>query len=467
MPADRSRDLRRDDRSDYGSEDFMRSPPSSAEAGAGFSFAPNVTPTTFFDPPSIMEGSLADGGLFPVAEPKETTNEKRGAHGRKKPSNHIPRPPNAFILFRSAFIKSQHVSTGVETNHSTLSKIIGLTWQNLPNEERQVWHARAKVAQEEHKRRFPQYAFRPIHNKARGTAAEKRKLREVGPKDQERCAKIAELLVRGKKGQELEDAIVEFDRHHVREVVTRFETPITADNFELTISTPSSATSSARATPAIDTPPPRRTSLPVTSLKSRGFSPYSNASQDFARLKRHSMDDSSSHSFNASLFYSTPSFELDTGFVFPAQQASTTLPSADEGHSSFDVHQSFVPSISVTTHSLDLLCDDSQYSNAEDWTRQGTPSSASTCSMPSTPSFIETCFPEQYSTFPCDGANFGLAHNEPSYVVDNQFNVQMTPSDFTMQFEPQQPIPQQPQQVTFLRADTDFSLFMEPMPGYL
>ncbi|KAF9045378.1 hypothetical protein BJ165DRAFT_158023 [Panaeolus papilionaceus] len=466
MPADRSRDLRRDDRSDYGSDDCMRSPPSSAESGAGFSFAPNVTPTTFFDPPSFMEGSLADGGLFPAAETKETTNDKRGAHGRKKPSNHIPRPPNAFILFRSAFIKSQHVSTGVETNHSTLSKIIGLTWQNLPNEERQVWHARAKVAQEEHKRRFPQYAFRPIHNKARGTAAEKRKLRETGPKDQERCAKIAELLVRGKKGQELEDAIVEFDKHHVREVVTRFETPITADTFESTISTPSSTTSSARATPAIETPPPRRTSLPVTSNRTRGFSPYPNASQEYARLKRHSMDDSSSHSFHASQFYSASSFDLDTGFVFPASQQSSLMLPTDDGHGSLDVQQPFIPSITVTPHPLSLLCDDSQFSSVEDWTRQGTPSSASTCSMPSTPSFIESCFPEQYNNFSCDGANFGLSHNETSYV-DNQFNVQMASSDFTMQFEPQQPIPQHAQQVPFLRGDTDFSLFMEPMPTYL
>ncbi|KAI0040869.1 hypothetical protein FA95DRAFT_1466980, partial [Auriscalpium vulgare] len=78
---------------------------------------------------------------------------------------HIPRPPNAFILFRSSFIKSQHVSTAVETNHSTLSKIIGLTWQNMPHAERQFWHAKAKAAQAEHKRKWPDYAFRPLHAK--------------------------------------------------------------------------------------------------------------------------------------------------------------------------------------------------------------------------------------------------------------------------------------------------------------
>jgi hypothetical protein len=121
----------------------------------------------------------------------------------------------------------------VETNHSTLSKIIGLTWKNLPDEERQIWHARARVALDEHKRKFPSYAFKPVHNKPRGVPGGKRKVREVGPKDHTRCAKIAELLVCGKKGLELEVAIQEFDKNHVPEIITRFEAPITANNYAL------------------------------------------------------------------------------------------------------------------------------------------------------------------------------------------------------------------------------------------
>jgi len=135
------------------------------------------------------------------------------------------------------------VTSGVETNHSTLSKIIGLTWQQLSHEERQRWHAKAKIEQEEHKRRYPMYSFRPVHNRRGGGHAghggtggapyhtEKRRLREIGPKDQKRCEKIAELLACGKKGQELEAAIKEFDKHHVPKIVTRFEEPITAESF--------------------------------------------------------------------------------------------------------------------------------------------------------------------------------------------------------------------------------------------
>lgn len=176
---------------------------------------------------------------------QDVPEPRRTSHGRKKPVNHIPRPPNAFILFRSMFIKSRHVSTEVETNHSTLSKIIGMTWQNLPDEERQKWHTKAKHAQDEHKRQFPQYSFRPIHNKAKN--GERKKIREVGPKDQKRCEKIAELLVSGTKGQALEAAIHEFDKTHVPEIITRFDTPITANSFSPT----SDSTAEREPTPEV------------------------------------------------------------------------------------------------------------------------------------------------------------------------------------------------------------------------
>ncbi|KAJ7082391.1 hypothetical protein B0H15DRAFT_440353 [Mycena belliarum] len=54
----------------------------------------------------------------------DTGGSGRGARGRRAPS-YIPRPPNAFILFRSSFIRSENVPGRVEGNHSTLSKIIG------------------------------------------------------------------------------------------------------------------------------------------------------------------------------------------------------------------------------------------------------------------------------------------------------------------------------------------------------
>lgn len=209
-----------------------------ANIGAdGITFAPNVTPVTFDDgPPPLVDAPPCEYILFPPSDECHT-RPRRPGHSKKKPDDHIPRPPNAFILFRSSFIKGQHVPTEVETNHSTLSKIIGLTWKNLRDDERQLWHSRAKAALDEHKRKFPQYAFRPTQGRGKG-GTEKRKVREVGPKDHKRCAKIAELLVEGKKGQELDAAIQEFDKHHVPEIVTRFEAPLTARMYRRSSSVP-------------------------------------------------------------------------------------------------------------------------------------------------------------------------------------------------------------------------------------
>jgi hypothetical protein len=99
-----------------------------------------------------------------------------------------------------------------------------MTWQNLPNGERQAWHIKAKEAQEEHKRKWPQYSFRPVTNKAQ---KKKRRVRETEPKDIKRCEKIVELLCNGKKGDELKHAVKDFDKSHVPEFVARFEAPIT------------------------------------------------------------------------------------------------------------------------------------------------------------------------------------------------------------------------------------------------
>lgn len=188
---------------------------------------------SFNDPkPSLRP--VPESSLFPSCDlpPRKVT------HSRKKPDDHIPRPPNAFILFRSSFVKSDHVSTAVESNHSTLSKIIGYTWGMLPPAEKQIWFDKAKAMLDEHKAKYPGYSFRPESKSPTPYPTKKRKVREVGPKDAKRCEKIAELLVKGKKGAELDQAVDEFDRSHVPEVVTRFDAPVTARHFRRSSSAP-------------------------------------------------------------------------------------------------------------------------------------------------------------------------------------------------------------------------------------
>ncbi|KAL5522894.1 hypothetical protein ACEPAF_1161 [Sanghuangporus sanghuang] len=262
------------------------------------SFAPNVTPGTFSAPPSddvLLGGESAHPTLFPdasgieegtvipsVAKRRRKTTPASASRATPIPSKagtrksgkaasfsrpaspppdskapitanstdapaHIPRPPNAFILFRSSFIRSQHVSAETEGNHGTLSKIVGMLWHALSYEERQVWQAKARRAYAEHKRMYPGYSFRPAKDKTSSSAKSerdgtptssvevpptKRKTRAVGPRDLERCEHIAALLARGLKGAELDAAVKEFDAARTPQTFTpRFEAPITAQTY--------------------------------------------------------------------------------------------------------------------------------------------------------------------------------------------------------------------------------------------
>lgn len=117
----------------------------------------NMAPITFDTTHSTQEPVTFNDA--PSTSASDTP--RRASHSKKRDPSYIPRPPNAFILFRSSFIRSQQVPEKVEGNHSTLSKIIGRYWKTLPKEEREKWEAKAVVAQAEHRRRYPDWRFRP------------------------------------------------------------------------------------------------------------------------------------------------------------------------------------------------------------------------------------------------------------------------------------------------------------------
>ncbi|TFY57932.1 hypothetical protein EVJ58_g6722 [Rhodofomes roseus] len=182
-----------------------------------------MTPITFSNDPTTYELPSEGGGVSemsiysPPASP--ALGPMRMSHAKKRDPSYIPRPPNAFILFRSSFIRAEHIPGKIEGNHSALSKIIGKYWKALPREEREVWEAKAIVAQAEHRKKYPDWRFRPSANalakvkdgpkrrvrKGRGEAEKEVRSRE------KRCAKIADLLVAGKTGPALEAAVKEYD----------------------------------------------------------------------------------------------------------------------------------------------------------------------------------------------------------------------------------------------------------------
>jgi hypothetical protein len=90
----------------------------------------------------------------------------------------------------------------------------GNCWRALPLEEKRVWEIKAKHAKAEHKQRYPGYRFRPVHNKqkrAERAAAALSRTAQISPQEERRCEEVAQLLLEGKKGIELADAVRALD----------------------------------------------------------------------------------------------------------------------------------------------------------------------------------------------------------------------------------------------------------------
>lgn len=89
----------------------------------------------------------------------------------------------------------------------------GNCWKALPEAEKKVWDARAKKAKAEHQKTYPNYRFRPVHNKNKKNKSKV----PVEPSDERRCEEVAALLLEGKKGEELAAAVRRLDLDRARE----------------------------------------------------------------------------------------------------------------------------------------------------------------------------------------------------------------------------------------------------------
>ncbi|KAF8974281.1 hypothetical protein BDZ97DRAFT_1751113 [Flammula alnicola] len=89
----------------------------------------------------------------------------------------IARPPNAFMLFRSDFLKKGVIPGFVECRQQNLSRIAGQVWNLMDPVEKEKWSDRAQEVLKDHQQRFPDYKFTPA---ARGSRRTKSKMREDG-----------------------------------------------------------------------------------------------------------------------------------------------------------------------------------------------------------------------------------------------------------------------------------------------
>ena len=128
----------------------------------------------------------------------------RSSHTRKKKPGHIPRPPNAFLIFRSELWNKEKIKSTVERDHRQISRIAGKYWQELSDVERAPYHVKAEEAKRLHALMYPDYKYTPIYRKDR---AMKRKTKPEDFKKILRCERVARLMRRGFEGDDLEEEL--------------------------------------------------------------------------------------------------------------------------------------------------------------------------------------------------------------------------------------------------------------------
>jgi hypothetical protein len=108
-----------------------------------------------------------------------TSRTSRPNPKRQNP-NYIPRPENAFMLFRKATVASLRdqalqeqqaaAASGKKVKHqrqADMSKVISQMWKSLSEDERATWDEKAATIRRDHEARYPDYRYHPT-SKPRG-----------------------------------------------------------------------------------------------------------------------------------------------------------------------------------------------------------------------------------------------------------------------------------------------------------
>ncbi|KAI0322852.1 hypothetical protein OF83DRAFT_1079921 [Amylostereum chailletii] len=156
------------------------------------SLSPSV-PTSTFDPGHART---------PATGPVRTTKTSRS---RKGP-DHIPRPRNAWIIFLSEFYAEQRETIHrFERDRRHINTSVSVVWNGKTPEEKQPYILRAQADAAEHKRKYPDYLYKPAPRVKRS-----RKTNRSGPLDAERDRRLGELLGSGLDGDAIKAAMDDF-----------------------------------------------------------------------------------------------------------------------------------------------------------------------------------------------------------------------------------------------------------------
>ena len=108
--------------------------------------------------PIPLSSNISSTTAMVLPEPTYTPPDpKKKSHARKQPEGHIPRPRNAFILFRCDYVRQKKIPTEVEKDHRNISRIVGQIWREMNDQQKEPWVLMAEKEKIAHTNLYASY----------------------------------------------------------------------------------------------------------------------------------------------------------------------------------------------------------------------------------------------------------------------------------------------------------------------
>ncbi|KAJ4485536.1 hypothetical protein J3R30DRAFT_3696912 [Lentinula aciculospora] len=142
--------------------------------------------------PASVDTSASD---FPPPSPSTPSNCRsepypptRTSHVKRKGDDHIPRPPNSFMVYRMYWCKENKTCPIVETDHRQVSRIAAQRWNLMSEEERRPFKQEAEARKRQHALQYPGYKYAPGTRKS--NKPRKKVSRDDNQAEKAKCDKI-------------------------------------------------------------------------------------------------------------------------------------------------------------------------------------------------------------------------------------------------------------------------------------
>jgi hypothetical protein len=91
----------------------------------------------------------------------DNDSRRSSTHNRARDKEHVARPPNAFMVYRSYVWFTKQLEDNDEKNLSSVSRLAGRSWQVMSDQARCPFRQVADIAKREHAARNPDYKYAP------------------------------------------------------------------------------------------------------------------------------------------------------------------------------------------------------------------------------------------------------------------------------------------------------------------